>query len=671
MKQKKFIRFSLGLKTALGIVFIASVLSAVAIIFGYRTYKKALDDQLIQTAFNLAETIAAEVEPASIDYYLETGKEDEAYWETRKHLINIQESNDIVYAVVTKPTQEGFYYIYDTDQSDEAFSLGDFQEYYPGDFLDNKQNFLSGYGIKPIITNYEFGWLLSALVPIKDDGGIMRGYVNVDLSMNEIKAMERSFLIKLAGILISLTLILTILLLAATRKILVIPINRLASAAGDFVRRKEREEGTSNILYLPELDTGDELGHLYRSIRQMEADIYNYIDNLTAVTAEKERIGAELNVAKHIQASMLPCVFPAFPERKELDIYATMTPAKEVGGDFYDFFFVDDDKLAMVMADVSGKGVPAALFMVIAKTLLKNIAQAGHSPKEVLEKVNNELCVNNEAEMFVTVWLGILQISTGKLICANAGHEYPVLKKAGGDYELIKDKHGFVLAGMEGSRYKEYELQIEPGDRLFLYTDGVVEATNAGNELYGTDRMLKALNSNRDENCETLLKRVKEDIDNFVGEAAQFDDITMLSFELKPDSVGNTKKLNLNPTIDSVGQVAAFVETKLEEAAVPVRVISQINIAVDEIYSNIARYSGATDATVTVKVEKGQITLSFADNGYPYDPTKRPDPDTGLSAEEREIGGLGFFIVKKTMDSVEYEYKDGRNVLTLIKHCFD
>ncbi len=667
MKEKKTIRISLGLKTAMGIVFIAAVLSAVAIIFGYQTYKKALENQLIQTAFNLAQTMAAEVDPDSMDRYLKSGKEDDAYWETRKHLINIQESNNIIYAVVVKPTEEGFYYIYDTDPSEKAFVLGDFQEFYPGDFLDNKGNFLSGNVIEPIITNYEFGWLISALVPIKDESGTMCGYVNVDLSMTEIKAMEGDFLIKLAGILISLTLILAVLLLAATRRILVTPINRLASATGDFVRRREREEGVNGILELPGLDTRDELGHLYRSIRQMESDIYTYIDDLTAVTAEKERIGAELDVAKNIQASMLPCIFPAFPERTELDIYATMTPAKEVGGDFYDFFFVDDDKLAMVMADVSGKGVPAALFMVIAKTLLKNVTQTGLSPKEVLEKVNNELCENNEAEMFVTVWLGILEISTGKLTCANAGHEYPVLRRAEGDYELIKDKHGFVLAGMEGSRYKEYEIQIEPGDRLFLYTDGVAEATNAHNELYGTDRMLDALNRNKDVSCEVLLHRMKEDIDAFVGEAPQFDDITMLSLELKPQNNPIMKKLKLSPTPESMEQVLAFVEQELEAAGIPRKVIAQMNIAVDEIFSNIARYSGASEATVGVTVEEERLILRFADNGCPYDPRKRPDPDTNLSAEERDIGGLGFYIVKKSMDTVEYEYQDGFNILTLTK----
>lgn len=435
----------------------------------------------------------------------------------------------------------------------------------------------------------------------------------------------------------------------------------------DILAAGARELGSGNLKHvIPDLG-GDELGMLAQSFNGMSLRMREYIENLTAVTAEKERIGAELDVAKHIQASMLPSIFPAFPERPELDIYATMTPAKEVGGDFYDFFLVDDDRLAMVMADVSGKGVPAALFMVIAKTLIKNVAQTGLSPRDVLEKVNNQLCVGNEAEMFVTVWLGILEISTGKLTCANAGHEYPVLKRMGSDYELVKDKHGFVLAGMEGSRYKEYELQMEPGDRLFLYTDGVAEATDAHNELYGTVRMLDALNRNKEVNCENLLHCMKEDIDTFVGEAPQFDDITMLSLELMPQNGPCMKKLKLAPSLESMEQVTDFVEQELEAVGVSMKVIAQINIAVDEIFSNIARYSGANDATVGVSVEDERITLRFADNGRPYDPTGKPDPDTTLSAEDRNIGGLGIFMVKKSMDTVVYEYHDGLNILTLTK----
>lgn len=248
---------------------------------------------------------------------------------------------------------------------------------------------------------------------------------------------------------------------------------------------------------------------------------------------EKERIGAELNVATQIQASMLPCVFPAFPEYEEFDIYASMDPAKEVGGDFYDFFLVDPDHLALVMADVSGKGVPAALFMMITKTLLKNAAQSGLCPGAVLETVNNQLLENNEAGMFVTVWLGIYEISTGRLTAANAGHEYPAVKRVGGSFTLFKDKHGFVMGGMEDVTYREYELTLHAGDILFLYTDGVAEATNKEKQLYGTDRMLDALNKKENADSRELLLTVRADIDLFVGEAEQFDDITMLALKIK------------------------------------------------------------------------------------------------------------------------------------------
>jgi sigma-B regulation protein RsbU (phosphoserine phosphatase) len=235
-------------------------------------------------------------------------------------------------------------------------------------------------------------------------------------------------------------------------------------------------------------------------------------------------------MARQIQASMLPNIFPPFPERPEFDIFASMTPAREVGGDFYDFFMVDDDHLALVIGDVSGKGVAAALFMVIAKTMLKNRAQLGESPKVILEKVNNQLCEGNDAELFVTVWIGIYEISTGRLTAANAGHEYPAICKKGGSFGLYKDRHGFVLAGMEDMRYTEYELELEPGDVLLVYTDGVPEAVDGADQLFTTDRMLYSLDGADSRDPETLVKKLQSDVEHFTGDALQFDDITMLCF---------------------------------------------------------------------------------------------------------------------------------------------
>ena len=283
--------------------------------------------------------------------------------------------------------------------------------------------------------------------------------------------------------------------------------------------------------------TDDEIEILAESFALLSKRTRDYIRQITEITAEKERIGTELALATRIQADNLPNLYPAFPERPEFDIYATMTPAKEVGGDFYDFFLIDDDHLCMVMADVSGKGVPAALFMMASKIILANNAMLGKSPAEILEDTNATICANNKEEMFVTVWLGILEISTGKLVAANAGHEYPAIRYADGSFELYKDKHGFVIGGMDGMKYKEYGLKLTPGARLFVYTDGVPEATNAENDLFGTDKMIEALNKNPVATPKEILENVRETVDGFVKEAEQFDDLTMLCMEY----IGPTK----------------------------------------------------------------------------------------------------------------------------------
>ena len=291
--------------------------------------------------------------------------------------------------------------------------------------------------------------------------------------------------------------------------------------------------GYGELDHVLEIKTGDEIEELGDAFNKMTGKLNNYIENLAAVTAEKERIGAELDVATHIQASMLPCTFPPFPDRDEFDIYATMTPAKEVGGDFYDFFMVDENHIAIVMADVSGKGVPAALFMVIAKTLIKDHTNPDLDLGDVFSKVNELLCESNSGELFVTAFEGVLNITTGEFRFANAGHEMPFIYKKDGTYTPYKTRPGFVLAGMEGMKYKAGQVMLEPGDKIFQYTDGVTEATNADNQLYGMDRLERILHQNADKSPYDLLPAVKADIDKFVGEAPQFDDITMLCLEYK------------------------------------------------------------------------------------------------------------------------------------------
>ena len=303
------------------------------------------------------------------------------------------------------------------------------------------------------------------------------------------------------------------------------PIEALAAGANEI--------GNGNIDYvIPDLGN-DEIGGLAKTFNNMTARLREYIDNLTAVTAEKERIGAELDVAANIQASMLPCVFPAFPERDDFDIYATMNPAKEVGGDFYDFFMVDERHLAVVVADVSGKGVPAALFMVIGKTLIKDHTVPDCDLGKVFGEVNNLLCQSNSEGLFITAFEGVLDLDTGEFRFVNAGHEIPFICKKGGKYSPYKIRPGFVLAGMEDLKFKGGSLFLEPGDKLFQYTDGVTEATDKDNNLYGMERLEKALGENADKTPDALLPAIKADIDKFVGEAPQFDDITMLCLEFK------------------------------------------------------------------------------------------------------------------------------------------
>lgn len=251
---------------------------------------------------------------------------------------------------------------------------------------------------------------------------------------------------------------------------------------------------------------------------------------------------AELNVASNIQRDMLPNIFPPFPERTEFEIYATMTPAKEVGGDFYDFFLIDENHLAVVIADVSGKGVPAALFMVIAKTLIKDYAQIGGEVADVFTQVNKKLCETNDEGLFVTAWLGVLEISTGHMKFVNAGHNLPLVRHKDGTFEYMQQRPGFVLAGMEGIIYKSGELDLRSGDTLYLYTDGVTEATSAAEELYGDERLQNILNRNLEAEPEQLLKAVKQDIDEFVNGAPQFDDITMLGLTLTGNQEGDTRE---------------------------------------------------------------------------------------------------------------------------------
>ena len=400
-------------------------------------------------------------------------------------------------------------------------------------------------------------------------------------------------------------------------------------------------------------------------------DINSTVSTLKRYIAEAAaRIDKELEYAKQIQLSALPA---NFPEGAEYNIYAQMIAAKEVGGDFYDFYELSDTTVAFLAADVSGKGIPAAMFMMTAKTIIKDLAERGLAVNDVFTKANEKLCENNESGMFVTAWMGILDLTTGKLQFANAGHNPPLLKRANGSFEYLRSRAGFVLAGMEGVRYRVSELTLEPGDRLFLYTDGVPEATNTENKLYGEDRLLDFMNQNAATEATALLPALKANIDEFVGDAPQFDDITMVMFDYKPKQGGSHMVNQTFPArVDALSDVLGFVDQTLESYECPMKIQTAICVAIEEVFVNVAHYAygdGEGDMTLGIDFDEKSrnITFRMTDKGTPFDPLKKPDPDITLSAEDREIGGLGIFITKKTMDTVSYAYENGENILTMIK----
>lgn len=548
-------KLSLRQKTVCMILLLALALTITAAAVGYDVYAGTMDAHYQMLAMNVSKTAASLVNAEEVrelvaqvmEIYRKdpapTYDSDEEWAEYLSQYTGISEQEsfttlyDTLYKIKTANNVLSLYisymdsdsmtgiYIIDADKTETGCPTGTWDIIYPQNYeaMKHPENGFEAY----ITDTEEYGWLCSAGAAVLDDSGKAVAHVFTDISMESVMADRQAFLMRLCAILIGITTVITLALIKVVNTALVKPINSLASAASSYVEAKE--EGEVSALALLDIHTGDEVENLSHALKRMERDINGYIENLTHVTAEKERIGAELSVATHIQASMLPCIFPAFPNRREFDIYATMTPAKEVGGDFYDFFLVDDDHLAVVIADVSGKGVPAALFMVIAKTLIKDHTQSGKPPEEVFTEVNRQLCEANDENLFVTAWMGVLEISTGKLVYVNAGHNPPVIGRKNWETEFLRSRPGFVLAGLDFTKYRAGSLELMPGDLLYLYTDGVTEAMNTAQELYGEERLKRTLDANVSAAPEEIFKAVKKDLDDFVADAPQFDDITMLA----------------------------------------------------------------------------------------------------------------------------------------------
>ena len=539
MKLKLLPKFIISLG-AVGLV-----LTIVISLFSYGTSKSYLEKMYAERVMTNSNAIAAMLSVEDVQTVIsENGDQTEAYAQMVELFNKLKLDGEVTFLSLVIPDEDSVTFYIDAmveemgDDPANQLPYGSDILYVdaanPDDPADMEKyiriwnEYAQNRGIpEPLVTDNDYGYNYTGVSVILDDQGKAVAEIQYILDMSEVRAYLNSFLVNMLLISFAIIAVTILTYIFFVRKVVTKPLGKLA----DFTQ-SITDSGVFENQRI-EIKTGDEIESLSDSFNFMLAELENYIVNLSKVTAEKERIGAELDIAKDIQASMLPCIFPAFPDRPEFDIYASMVPAKAVGGDFYDFFMVDDTHLAIVVADVSGKGVPAALFMVIGKTLIKDHTTPNRDLGQVFTAVNNLLCEANSEGLFITAFEGVLDLVTGEFRYVNAGHEMPFVCKAGEDFQAHKIRPGFVLAGMEDMRYRAGMMTLEPGDKIFQYTDGVTEATDSANQLYGMERLGAVLNRVKNENPENILYAVKQDIDRFVGEAPQFDDITMLCLEYK------------------------------------------------------------------------------------------------------------------------------------------
>lgn len=532
--KKKFRISVLALELIFGAVIFGAIMCLVNSFNGYREFKQELEIIYGTVTEQFAQTAATYVNGDKIDHWLTNGA-DQEWEETTRRLEDITEAAEIVYVAVMKVSSDYSHriYIFDTVNSKEVnskvYELGYRQslEKKTADYIEKLRDILEQGKSNSMFSYKKGGGHVTSSVPLYNSAGKPCAIVSVYKPMHEIKAYKKRFLKSI----IIWALVVTIAFVALYALFLYLGIIRPILFVTEETSHLAEHHGELTGL-LKKVHGHNEIGSLAKSVEKMSLDMNRYIKDLTNATAEKERLGAELNVAKKIQAEMLPRVFPPYDNHKEVELFASMEPAKEVGGDFYDFYMIDDDHFAVVVGDVSGKGVPAALFMVITKTLLKDTAAHELDPAKIFEHVNNILCEGNESGLFVTCWMGIITLSTGELKFANAGHNAPIIIQ-NGEIKYLTTKPNLMLAGMNGLPYTTHTTRLAKDDQLFIYTDGVTEATNIYNELYGENRLLTVMKAGIGKNPRDVISIVRNDINSFVQEAPQFDDITMLEMAFK------------------------------------------------------------------------------------------------------------------------------------------
>lgn len=536
MKQKLHkITSTMVFRMVAAVILQTLIFETAVCILGYRQFTASLTREYEDSARRTADTATAIVDGNKIREYLEEGGDTPDYKnrQTQLDMLCAKQNATLVYVIAVDTSDYGsFVSVFNSvgpDSGYDPWPLGytrettneEYRDCYE-DLYTGKRTFASILRTTNLRGNASH---MTAMVPVKDSGGNVVAITCVQRPMSELTAGRSAYIRKILWAAVGMMLFAAGGMMLYLNREFVKPVHRIMKEADRFAKENTHllNGTTGNISQVQEIQ------FLWDSLQRSEVETVRYIENLTRVTAENQRIGTELELARQIQANMLPNIFPPFPERKDMDIFATMTPAKEVGGDFYDFFLIDEDHLGVVMADVSGKGVPAALFMMMSKILIGNLAMLGGTPGEVLGRANNAICKHNDSDMFVTAWFGILTLSTGELAAANAGHEYPVIRRKDGSFRLYKDKHRPAIGVMEGMRYLDYTLELEKGDVLFLYTDGLPEATDRHGAMLGMDRMLEILNGAPEGDMRSLLTCTRAGVDEFVGDAPQFDDLTMLA----------------------------------------------------------------------------------------------------------------------------------------------
>lgn len=402
-------------------------------------------------------------------------------------------------------------------------------------------------------------------------------------------------------------------------------------------------------------------------------DVADSINEMTVSLREKERMGTELLVAADIQQRLLPSAEERrFPEGI-VDIAASMKPAKEIAGDFYDYFMIDDRHLAFIVADVSGEGLPASLFMVRTKTLIKSYAQMGFAPAEIMEKTNSALCESNTDDYFVTAWLGMLDLETGELCYVNAGHNPPMLDCGNSGYQPLVSRPNFVLASFDRIVYEEKHITMAPGDSILLYTDGVTEAMNRDEKFFGTGNLLDCINSFKDRSSGTIIEKLDARLHEFIGQEEQNDDVTMLHLrylrKLQQPPKRNIREFDAAEK--KLPEILEYAENELRQTDFPEKNIIGLLGVVEELYLNIAKYAyGGASGVMSLEIltdNADEVRMIFTDYGIPFNPILFPDPDTTAETEKRKVGGLGIYMVKSFADNLSYRYEDGKNVLTVTK----